>query len=37
VQVYYDSKQVTFPELLQVFFARIDPTQVSADIPLCRV
>ncbi|MDQ4139850.1 MAG: peptide-methionine (S)-S-oxide reductase MsrA [Bacteroidota bacterium] len=33
VQIYYDPKQVTYPELLEVFFATHDPTTLNRQGP----
>ncbi len=33
VNVYYDSSQISFPELLKVYFAGQDPTQVNGQGP----
>lgn len=33
VEVYYDSTQIHFPELVRVFFASINPTQVNGQGP----
>lgn len=33
VEVYYDSTRITFPDLLRVYFASLDPTQVNGQGP----
>ena len=33
VEVYYDSTQITYPELLKIYFACQDPTQVNGQGP----
>jgi peptide-methionine (S)-S-oxide reductase len=33
IEVYYDSTQITFSDLLRVYFASIDPTQVNGQGP----
>ena len=33
IQIYYDSKIITYPELLEIFFAGHDPTQLNRQGP----